>query len=430
MAGGGQISDSRVTRATDGRSDRNRLLWARLLWTGFILTAGVVIVFDTGRSPVNTSYRAGAERWLQGEDLYDGGGTGFIYLPQSAILHVPFALLPRPAREIAWRLVTIGLFAAGVFHLSRAALAMTRGRMRTGEGQAGPALADSLAGSFCLLVTLLVLPKTWTVALNGQATPAMAGLMLLAVVDQSEGRWGRAAACLMLALAFKPLAIVLLLLAAALYAPLRPRLALAGGLFLAAPYLVGSPQYVTAQYAGFLDSLGDSARLGLTSEWPQLFALLQWAGWQISPPWQTALRLLAAVLTLLAACRAVRKFEPHEQAVLIYSLAGCYLLLFNPRTENNGYTLLMPGVAAFAARAILIERNRVHSAILVTLLILMTAGHEISRALTPAAPFVWPCPLACLGFLVFLTVQICRADVSSRAVPIEGSVDRSHRAAA
>ena len=422
-----------------------RATW--IVWAVFCLAASAFIVVDTGRSPVNTAYAKGAERWQGGDDLYDGGGTGFIYLPHSAILHVPLIQLPRPLKELAWRIVTIGLFSAGIFRLSRLVVAWSDRSCEafgSADSDGAPAtipegsivdpqsaiLSDPatqrpshlspgsivdpgsaiLSGSFFLLITLLTLPKTWTVAVNGQATPAMAGLMLLAVVDLAGRRWWRATACLILALAFKPLAIVLLLLAAALYAPMRWRLAAGIAVFVALPYVGRDPQYVSTQYAAFVGNLHDSARLGLTSEWPQLFSLLHWLGLEISSLLQTTLRVMAALLTLIAGWRVCRRCPPAEAAVLLYSLAGCYLLLFNPRTENNSYTLLMPAVAVYAARAMLIDHDWRRSVFLIALTFLLTTGYGLNRLLTPDAPIVWTCPLACLVFLGFVVRQIAGAD--------------------
>jgi hypothetical protein len=95
-----------------------------------------------------------------------------------------------------------------------------------------------------------------------------------------------------------------------------------------------------------------------------------------------------------------------QAGVLLYALAACYLLLFNPRTENSSYTLLIPAVAALFARNLLVEKDLFRSIFLGTIALCLTGGFEISRVLTPEARFVWPCPVACLAFLAFLAVEI------------------------
>ncbi|MFN0055107.1 MAG: glycosyltransferase family 87 protein [Planctomycetales bacterium] len=367
---------------------QTRFAW--LLWGGFTLAASTMIALATDRSPVNVVYRHGADCWSSGRELYDGGGTVFIYPPQAAILHLPFTLLPRPAYDFAWRIVNLGLFGWGVYQLARCA-----------QGNAHRGLY--------LWATLFVLPKTWTVAVNGQATTAMAGLMMIAAAAASSGKWTRAAVSLILALAFKPLAIVLVLLMGALHPPLRWRLALGSLVFLGFPYLTQEASYVTAQYRDFLSSLEDSAALGLSIEWPQLFSLLQWVGIQLSESAQTFLRGMAAVATLAAAWWVTRRFDRGDAAVLIYSLAASYLLLFNPRTENSSYTLLMPAVGICAARAIVRERCWRRVAWLTVLALGLTGGYEICRLFTPEAPFVWTCPLATAAFAAWLAIEIIKS---------------------
>src|SRR5437762_6812287 len=103
-------SDSRAIRVT----------W--IVWGVMLLLGCAVVVCHPDCQQANDSYARGARRWLAGEDLYDQGGSGFIYLPQSALLYSPFALLPKSIEHILWRFVTIGLFAAGtcrLCHLAR-----------------------------------------------------------------------------------------------------------------------------------------------------------------------------------------------------------------------------------------------------------------------------------------------------------------------
>jgi hypothetical protein len=269
--------------------------------------------------------------------------------------------------------------------------------------------------SLFLATTLVTLPKTWTLALNGQATTAMAGLMLLAVADVGERRWWRATAALLLAMAFKPLAIVLLLLVAGLFPALLWRLALGGILFLAIPYVFQNAGYVTDQYALFLKNLDVASAIGQDMVYPSLFALLHMIGLDVPVAGQTALQIAAALATFATGWVVCRRFPATQAGVLLYSLAACYLLLFNPRTENNSYTLLMPAIAAFAARAIFVEKRWLRSLLLGSIVVAMTGGYEITRAITPNASIVWTCPLACLAFLGFLFGEIVRPLAWNRA---------------
>ena len=111
-------------------------------------------------------YRYAALAWIHGQRIYELSGIGgFTYFPQAAILLVPFALLPPALGEIAWRLVSIAVFAFGIWAAVRAAWPER-------DGKALLPAHDACRG-----------PVVWDCARNGQATLLMAALMLLAVAD-------------------------------------------------------------------------------------------------------------------------------------------------------------------------------------------------------------------------------------------------------
>lgn len=400
---------------------QERITW--VIWAGFSLAAVALLLFGPTRHPVNESYANGARSWQAAEPLYTEGGCGFIYPPQAAILHWPFLQLPHSLYEFAWRIVNLGLLAAGVYRLARCcentSPAGSSGNMfctstepadtsqiEASQRVVAPLIPTAAPLSLFLLISLLTLPKTWTLALNGQATTAMTGLMLLAVVDVAERRWWRASLALLLALAFKPLAIILLLLVSALFPPLMWRVSVGGLLFLAIPYLTRNAEYVTSQYAAFVRNLDAVTAIGQDMVWPNLFSTLYMFGVDVSLTGQTVLQIAAALMTLGAGWLVCRRFPAPQAAILLYALAATYLLLLNARTENNSYTLLMPVVAAFTARTIVVEKRLPRLILLVAIVAALTGGFEITRVITPRAAIVWPCPVACLVFLGFLIAEI------------------------
>ena len=60
-------------------------------------------------------YRDGALAWVAGKNMYNGTGRGFIYLPQAAILYVPFAMLPVPLGGLLWRAISLSVFAVWAY---------------------------------------------------------------------------------------------------------------------------------------------------------------------------------------------------------------------------------------------------------------------------------------------------------------------------
>ena len=169
------------------------------------------------------------------QPLYNGEGIGFLYLPQAAILHIPFALLPGPANEITWRILTIGVYALGLYRLSSLYSPVKRSRV-------------------FLLATLIALPIAFAGARNGQTTLLITGLMMLAAHSLTDSHWNRCALFLTAALAFKPSVLPFLLVLALFYRPLIGRLILGGFILAGLPYLTQTPRYVTSQYLAFGNS--------------------------------------------------------------------------------------------------------------------------------------------------------------------------------
>lgn len=362
-----------------------------LAWLPWLLLYSVVLLFILCGSErtVTPLYFEAAENWRRGEGLYVAGGRGFLYLPQAAILAIPFQLLPRIPGEIAWRFISIGTFALGILRLSRVA-------------------SKSHPNTMFAVMSCLAAPLAWSSALNGQSTLPMAGLMMLATGELVDNRSWRGAALLALALAVKPLALVMLLVAASLWPKMFVRLLVVCAAMLAVPFLLQSPEYVAGQYAACLTMLRDAARLGAQKPWAQLFGMLQVAHIEFSESVQMGMRLLAAVLTLAAAWHAQRRLEASRALLYVYALATCYLMLFNPRTENNSYAMLAPAIGWCCAEAFLIER-RARSVLVYIIIALGTVGsHEFGRHLIPTSRAVWLAPLMAVWFTGVLSMRLLR----------------------
>jgi hypothetical protein len=374
----------------------------RIAWFAWAAVFAVVaaLVLAGNRRSVTGNYREAAFLWLQGKDLYEGAirtGHGFLYLPQAAILFAPFAWLPLKAGEIAWRALSMAAFATGIRRYASLA-----GR-------------ESGADLFPVM-TYLSVPLTFSCFRNGQSTVLIAALMMIAVADIAEERWGRAAAWLSLGFALKPLVLVLTLLSGALYRPLRWRLLAGTAVVLAFPFLFQSPGYVVDQYRSCLAGMQATARLGLESYWAHFFGMLKVGGVSVSPSAQTGVRILAAGGTLCLCLLARRRCNAAETGVWLYALATCYLMLFNPRTENNTYAMLAPAIAAFCGRALLVERRTKVALALALAEVGILGSHQITRWITPPPRSIWLAPLACTGFLAFLACTLAtRKGVPGRA---------------
>ncbi len=355
---------------------------AWVIWVVFLLIICTVVSLPSHKRTVTPIYRSASIQWFAGHRIYYDGIHGFLYLPSAAVLFMPFAWPPFKVSEVLWRIVCIGSLASAVWRLSRLAGQEVRAEMFP-------------------LMTVLSIPPAMDGARNGQMNLPLAALMIHAVVDLADRRWWWATLWLSLGLALKPLMIVLLLLAAAIYRPMIWRLAIGVAVVLLLPFVAQHPAYVVEQYQGYVQKMGMSTRPGNIARFSDLFGLVQSLGVDVPYPVQAAIRALAAVLTLGLCRLGVRSWGDARGAVLPLALASCYLMLFNPRTESNSYALLGPSLAVFAVWAFLVDRRGVTGWLLVAISIGITGSYEITRG-----PNYWISPSLCLIFAGYLTYLV------------------------
>lgn len=379
-----QIHPTMRLTLTEPRDERN----AWKVWLALFLLLSVGICLGSEKS-VAVHYSRAALRWLNGEPLYNGRGSCFIYLPQAAILHVPFALLPRYADEILWRALTIGLFALGLLRLCR--LAELGHQIRLFP-----------------LATCVSVPLAFAAARNGQTTLLIAGLIMISIADLTQERRWRPALLLCLAVAFKPTALPFVLLIALLHRPLTVPM-VCGMLGVAAfPWLVQHPQYVSAQYMACADSLRTTVEVGIATPFAHLFAMLDVLGIIVPPLAQSFLRIAAAIgiLALLWGLRT--RLPAHRYGMYLFTLTTGYLLLFNPRTENNTYAFLSPAIGLFCAETFLVNRNYRQGGVIALIAVGMLGGYEFAVRLAPHTPPIWLTSSMAVAFLTVVGYRLHR----------------------
>ena len=372
------------------------------------LVLGIAAYLSSPERTVAQHYENAANAWMQGESLYKHSmktGHGFLYLPQAAILHVPYASInnwthSETAGDIVWRLVSWTV-------LALASLQFVRGvsdQPRIVLWRA--ALIISIMGLSSLKI--------------GQSTAIMTGLILMSVDAWRTERFNFASLWVVLAIAIKPLAIVPALLLFAVSSPMRGRLLLGGLAVALLPFLTQSPSYAAAQYADCLAMMKTASELGNNFEWAQLFGMLNVFGVQTDPTVQKVLRMIAAVGVLALVWIATRTLDRNRQAVWLFSFAAVYLMLFNPRNENSTYCLLGPVFGLFvgqrmARRPSVSLRDHLVSAGLLVAAILSACSFEIGKNFTPEGfKAIWLAPLCCTVLAVFLLSEFIAEVVASR----------------
>jgi hypothetical protein len=259
---------TRVT-LTEPRDVRN----AWMIWGAFVLIICVMVARPGHARTVTPYYRNAAIKWFTGGDIYTEGIHGFLYLPSAAILYAPLAWPPFKVSEVLWRIVSIGGLASAVWQLSRLA-------RQGGRWELFP------------LITLLSIPPALDAARNGQMNLLLAALMIHSVVELADERWWRATLWMSLGLALKPLMVVLILLAGALYRPMTWRLFVGVATVLLLPFATQSPAYVMNQYEHCVQKLVVSGRPGEIARFSDLFGIV--GSLRIDTPYrvQTAARAL------------------------------------------------------------------------------------------------------------------------------------------
>ena len=348
----------------------------------FALVVGIVVAVRPDKHTVTPEYRQASQKWWAGtESLYNMSQIGYLYLPHEAIIYTPYQLLPKRIGEPLWRWTGLLLLASGLWRVA--------GLLNANEHQ-----------RLFLAATLLVIPAALSSASNGQVNLPLAGLMLLTVAGIVETRWNLATLWLILAILLKPIALAPALLAAACFAPLRLRLVGGFILALAVAYIHPNAAYVTGEYRHFWAKFVLAGQPLVKDNFSDFFGMLWHWGVHPAPLIIAGLRAVAAMLTLIAAIFARRRFREDSllAAFAVMLLATLFLMLFNPRTEENSYVMLAGFTALLAARDLVTGNGKRGRWLSLFTLLLGVENYGFIYHLTR----IWFKSLISLGFLITL----------------------------
>ena len=317
-----------------------------LSWLAPILAITVLVALDPERRTVTPLYHAAAAAWWVGKDLYQGP-SGMNYLPQFAVLFSPFHWLPVPLGDILWRWCETASLAAGVWTFSKD-LAENEKGVPEMEEESGPPL---LASRCFFFASLLAMPLCLAALRNGQANAMLAGLALCGSACLARRRWWAAAALLVLATGTKPLGIVILLLAAPVYAPLRLRLPAALAALALFPFVFAPPGYVIAQFHAFFANIGQCAAVH-EDRFADIGGIVRTVGFEIPRRVSTGVRFAAGPGFLALWLASARRLREPFRAMWLLALGASYLMLFNPMNEANSYVILAPALGLWAIAAL------------------------------------------------------------------------------
>lgn len=310
--------------------------WERLavmVWAAILLAVCGRGVLQPRSHSVYPIYAGAAERWLQGEDLYQAipGYDYYRYSPLVAVLFVPLHLLPDAAGGVLWRLLNAGVYLGCLAWWSRVALPVPLSRSQRA------------------LLFLLVVPLSIGSLNNAQGNALVLGLLLATTAAAATKRWNLAALCIALACLFKLYPVALGLLLAAVY-PRRfaPRLAGALAVGLLLPFVLQHPGYVADQYVRWTDHLVSYDRHSAQAGAWYRDALLLTRVWLAPLGRQGYLVMqLVAAAGVAGLCLAARRagWPARRLLALLLGLGCCWMTAFGPATESCTYILLAPSLA-------------------------------------------------------------------------------------
>jgi hypothetical protein len=315
--------------------------WAVIVWTIVLLVVCINSAVNPRKRSLYLTWLTAGQDWASGSQLLyqhqEGDGLDiFRYSPLVAAMLTPLQLLDERTGNVLWRLLNAGVFLGG-FAL------WLRSRLPEGGWVRG-------------LLFLLLTPLALGSLANGQPNPLVIGLLLFAVALAGQDRWTLAAVCVALACALKvyPIAIGLLLVVTyPRQMTLRLSVALLAVLLL--PYLMQHPEYVTGQYAQWLQRLGGDDRKYIVLEraYRDLWLLVRVWHLPISPQLYTATQLAVAA-GCAALCGAVRWAGFNKTSVLttVLALGTCWMMLCGPATESPSFVQLAPALAWAVVAAI------------------------------------------------------------------------------
>jgi hypothetical protein len=147
------------------------------------------------------------------------------------------------------------------------------------------------------------------------------------------------------------LGIVLLLLAAAAYAPLRLRLVAALASLALFPFLFAPPSYVTGQFHAFFANIGQCAAVH-QDRFADIGGIVRTFGWELPRRISVLVRCAAGFIFLGLWLKGSRRLREPYRAMWLLALAASYLMLFNPMNEANSYVILAPAIGLWAMAAL------------------------------------------------------------------------------
>lgn len=342
--------------------ERKFLVATLSMWCAVLVGACVLIAIDPVKRSVTPVYHEAATNWHLRHDLY-AEALEFNYLPQFVFVFGPFHMIPAPVGDMVWRIVSVSVLVLGMHGLVR----LIRPRR---------------AGQLLFWATVVSMPACLAAIRNGQSTTLMTGLMMIAASQLAQRRWWSATAGLVLAIAAKPLAVVMLMLMPLVYRPTLWRAIVLVVVLAALPFVVARSEYVLGQFGDLRSNLAASAAV-TENRFADLNGIMRSVGHELPPGVMRVIDLIAAAATALLWRFGARCLAEPGKALYLLGLAASYLMIFNPMNESNTYLLLAAVGAVIGLWCIAVRNQTVAGAIMLTGIVLIGVLPEPLRRMAP-----------------------------------------------
>lgn len=327
----------------------NRSL-AVLAWIGWAtwLVLVVHMLFSAtsrlgaGHAAAIAEYRQFIEAFWSNAPLYIPESLhGFHYLPIMLIIGTPLTWMDIQPAGAIFGALSIGFFSFSVYRLAQ---------------QLTPSSPSATAG--CILLISLMSALVSILLLQMQMQMPMVAAMICATAAGMRGDWRAYALWLTLAVAFKPLAIVMVLLSIATIPQTRGPFMAGIALVLVLPFAFQSWGYLANEHVNYVRQL-----LHITDAAPSRWelqadfsTLLNFFGLELGATTRMAIRVGAALATLALAWRIASERNARATSFALLLLSTCYIGLFNPRHEVVSVLVVVPGLAALSLHFIARDR--------------------------------------------------------------------------
>lgn len=311
---------------------------------------------------VSDIYYTASKNWLNSKPLYNLQGNGFIYFPTSAVLMTPFCIFNIPIFNIIFRLIFIILFIYGISLFSKLL-----------NNNTDQKAAFNIISITCIPLSIANLDL-------GQLHYLITGILLIAIYTIYTKKYWLSAFLLALSIALKPIFIPVYLISFAIFPKLRSKIIIWTLFFMILPFLTQSPNYVLSQYIECYKNLIIAANIGITQKqnWAQIFnSLYTITGLDLSSSIQLFISFIIAILCLITSYYLYKKNNLKQSLPLIFLLSMLYITLFNPKTENNDYIIIIPFLGYYLTKTI-INKNYKYTALIFISYILICLNHALS----------------------------------------------------